>query len=158
MSITRTLFIPVFVKVLDDDESTTYQSKLRIRLIIVHIYIRHILTTITFNMTIRNNTKITVEMDLSCPDPTSFQMIFLSEVGGRWGYHPHPPGCCNGWGLHISRPLCWQAESRTSQDLSGWWLMVHLWPWYGSFAMCLVKHVDRYKVKTELKVVYWWLM
>ena len=96
MSITRTLFIPVFVKVLDDDESTTYQSKLRIRLIIVHIYIRHILTTITFNMTIRNNTKITAEMDLSCPDPTSFQMIFLSEVGGRWGYRPHPPGCCNG--------------------------------------------------------------
>ena len=96
MSLAWTLFIPVFVKVLNDDESTTYQSKLRIRLIIVHIYIRHILTTITFNMTIRNNTKITVEMDLSCPDPTSFQMIFLSEVGGRWGYHPHPPGCCNG--------------------------------------------------------------
>ena len=49
MSLTWTLFIPVFVKVLSDDESTTYQSKLRIRLIIVHIYIRHILTTIIFN-------------------------------------------------------------------------------------------------------------
>ena len=81
MSLAWTLFIPVFVKVLNDDESTTYQSKLRIRLIIVHIYIRHILTTITFNMTIRNNTKITVEMDLSCPDPASFQMVFFSEVG-----------------------------------------------------------------------------
>ena len=48
MSLTWTLFIPVFEKVLSDDESTTYQSNLRIRLIIVHIYIRHILTTITF--------------------------------------------------------------------------------------------------------------
>ena len=84
------------MKVLDGDESTTYQSKLRIRLIIVHIYIRHILTTITFKNDYTNNTKITVEMDLSCPDPASFQMIFLSEVGWRWGYHPHFPGDCNG--------------------------------------------------------------
>ena len=48
MSLAWTLFIPVFEKVLSDDESTTYQSKLRIRLVIVHICIRHTLTTITF--------------------------------------------------------------------------------------------------------------
>ena len=96
MSLTRTLFIPVFVKVISGDESTTYPSKLRIRLIIVHTCIRHTLTTITFKNDYTNNTKITVEMDLSCPDPASFQMIFLSEVGWRWGYHPHPPGGCNG--------------------------------------------------------------
>ena len=57
MSLTQTLFIPVFVKVISDDESTTYQSKLRIRLIIVHICIRHTLTTITFK-------KMTIQMIL----------------------------------------------------------------------------------------------
>ena len=81
ISLTRTLFIPVFVKVISGDESTTYQSKLRIRLIIVHICIRHTLTTITFKNDYTNDTKITVEIDLSCPDPTSFQMVFFSEVG-----------------------------------------------------------------------------
>ena len=81
MSLTWTLFIPVFEKVLNDDESTTYHSKLRIRLVIVHICIRHTLTTITFKNDYTNNTKITVEMDLSCPDPASFQMVFFSEVG-----------------------------------------------------------------------------
>ena len=81
MSPAWTLFIPVFEKVLNDDESTTYLSKLRIRLIIVHICIRHTLTTITFKNDYTNNTKITVEMDLSCPDPASFQMVFFSEVG-----------------------------------------------------------------------------
>ena len=69
------------MKVLNDDESTTYQSKLRIRLIIIHICIRHTLTTITFKNDYANDTKITVEMDLSCPDPASFQMVFFSEVG-----------------------------------------------------------------------------
>ena len=39
---------PYSYRELDDDESTTYHSKLRTRLIIVHMYIRHILTTITF--------------------------------------------------------------------------------------------------------------
>ena len=81
MSLAWTLFIPVFEKVLNDDESTTYQSKLRIRLVIVHICIRHTLTTITFKNDYTNDTKITVEIDLSCPDPTSFQMVFFSEVG-----------------------------------------------------------------------------
>ena len=75
------VIVPVFEKVLNDDESTTYQSKLRIRLVIVHICIRHTLTTITFKNDYTNNTKITVEMDLSCPEPASFQMVFFSEVG-----------------------------------------------------------------------------
>ena len=81
MSLTWMLFVPVFEKVFNDDESTTYQSKLRIRLVIVHICIRHTLTTITFKNDYTNDTKITVEIDLSCPDPTSFQMVFFSEVG-----------------------------------------------------------------------------
>ena len=81
MSLAWTLFIPVFEKALNDDESTTYHSKSRIRLVIVHICIRHTLTTITFKNDYTNNTKITVEMDLSCPDPASFQMVFFSEVG-----------------------------------------------------------------------------
>ena len=50
-------FHPCFEKELDDDESTTYHSKLRTRLIIVHMYIRHILTTITFKHDYTNKYK-----------------------------------------------------------------------------------------------------
>ena len=42
-------------------------------------------------MIIQINIKITVELDLSCPDPVSFQMSFLSEVGWRWESYPHSP-------------------------------------------------------------------